>query len=224
MKRKNIIIPAVKKGEESSYQNRRTLNAILLTLEKLYGKEFIETGCTVIKAKLEEEERNWKEYRQPRISLWKQLIGKYWKLTIVSECGREMTWGFVYPYQMRLDNETVFALLSGIDDPNGYKSGVQENSMGMFDFYHWCDLRFEESSREEMEANALSSSLNVIEHRLKRQRDKRANGEVDAEVVTCTQMSMEKTKDFRKLYDRMVMSEKFAKQHRTVGEIIPIEE
>ena len=223
MERETIIIPAIT-DKEPDHNNITTLTAMLAGLEKMYGKEFVKDNCAGISGKLKEETKMWGEYRLPRISMWKQLIGKYWKLTIVPPAGSEMVWWFVYPNQVRLDNETVFALLSGIGDLNGYKSGIQESSMGMFDFYHWCDLRFEESSREEMEANALASSVNVIEHRLKRQQENLAVGEVDAEGVVCTQMSMEKKKDFRKLYARMAMSEKFAKKHRTIGEIIPIEE
>lgn len=195
MEKLKVIIPPVRKDDHTpEFLNR--MNAMLKLLTQRYGQDFVDNNTGELTERLREERENYEKEVSGRIALWQSLLGKYWKLTVVNGDGTSDDYGYVYPYEILKDNDTVFMLLSGIGDPYGYKSGVQEHSFNMFETYAYFTLVFEETDRAAMEANALSSSTDVIDRRIIRQTEKLKSGDVTEDgfrVPHRTQMSTPKS-------------------------------
>lgn len=147
------------------------LQDIILAYKRAYNKiEITNNSIVEMEKEINNTSEEYCKYQQNRIKQFKSLLYKYW---ILQYKGCNIPTMYIYPYEINLENNYLFALVSPINDYLFNKNGLFEDSFNIFDSFGKETLIFTECTKEEMLGNAkimckkaLDSRLNKIKNKI----------------------------------------------------------
>lgn len=85
------------------------------------------------------------DYKEKILQLFKNLYGKYIKLTITGQSSQEIF--FIQPYRYIKENDCLFGLIC--KPQNEFKGGVDDTAIGLFEKFEKNDVKITEITEDE---------------------------------------------------------------------------